>query len=44
MDSVNIETALKGAMTIDGAVGVSLVDCDSRRRPTSPWPGTSSGK
>jgi len=28
-DSVNIETALKEAMTIDGAVGVSLVDWDS---------------
>jgi len=26
---VNIETALKEAMTIDGAVGVSLVDWDS---------------
>jgi hypothetical protein len=28
-DSVNIETALKEAMTIDGAAGVSLVDWDS---------------
>src|ERR1700729_1519659 len=28
-DYVNIETALKEAMTIDGAVGVSLVDWDS---------------
>jgi hypothetical protein len=27
--AVNIETALKEAMTIDGAVGVSLVDWDS---------------
>jgi hypothetical protein len=27
--AVNIETALKDAMTIDGAVGVSLVDWDS---------------
>src|ERR1700722_19483480 len=28
-DYVNIETALKEAMTIDGAVGASLVDWDS---------------
>ncbi|HEY1675634.1 MAG TPA: hypothetical protein VGG50_23165 [Streptosporangiaceae bacterium] len=28
-DYVNIETALKEAMTIDGAVGTSLVDWDS---------------
>jgi hypothetical protein len=28
-DRVTIETALKEAMTIDGAVGVSLVDWDS---------------
>jgi hypothetical protein len=26
---VNIETGLKDAMTIDGALGVALVDCDS---------------
>ncbi len=28
-DFVNIEAALKEAMTIDGAAGVSLVDWDS---------------
>ena len=32
---VNIETALKEAMTIDGALGVALVDWDSGARQSS---------